>query len=34
LSVGLGSLISQQLLEPRIHRGIEANWLVNIRMDY
>jgi len=34
LTLGLGTLISQRLLEPHIHRGIEADWLLNVSVGY
>ena len=34
LTIGVGTLISQRFLEPRIHRGIESNWLLNVSVDY
>jgi hypothetical protein len=34
ITVGLGTLLTQRLLEPHIHRGIETDWLVNVRVSY
>ncbi len=34
LAVGVGTLLTQRLLEPHIHRGIEANWVLNVRLSY
>ena len=30
LSVDLGSLASQALIEPVVHKGIDRNWLISL----
>jgi len=34
LTVGLGTLLTQRLVEPVVHRGIEADWVLNLRVEY
>jgi hypothetical protein len=34
ITFGLGTLVTQRLLEPHIHRGIETDWLLNVSVSY
>lgn len=34
LTVDIGSALSQMLLEPRIHRGIERAWVISVRWQH
>lgn len=34
LTIGLGTLATQWLAEPIIHKGIDTNWLLNVKLNY
>jgi hypothetical protein len=34
LSVDIGTVLSQALLEPLIHKGIDSNWVLSVRWQY
>lgn len=34
LTIGLGTLVTQWLTEPVVHKGIDSNWLLNVTLSY
>jgi hypothetical protein len=34
LSVDLGTLLSQAVIEPLVHKGIDSNWVLSVRWQH